>query len=341
MSLTIERLNFRYPGTDIGVHDINLSIGHGELLAVIGSSGSGKTTLLKLIAGFETADNGRVFIDGEDITRLPVRHRRLGIVFQSYALFPHMTAWENVAYPLKIRKHGQSERRDKAFEALARVGLAGFEDRRPPILSGGQQQRVALARALVFAPKILLLDEPLSALDASLRGEMRDEILRLQREFDIATIHVTHDQEEALSMADRVAVMESGRLVQVATPLELYDNPATRSVAGFVGESNLWDGAVVSEDTVEVAFGLLKTEPHGFGIGRRVTVMVRPENVRIGGGEDGCNHFHGTVVRDRFFGATRRYDLAVGAGIILGQTGQRRPIESVKISPEDVRLLES
>jgi putative spermidine/putrescine transport system ATP-binding protein len=341
MSLTINALNFRYPGTNVGVHDIDLSIGDGELLAVIGSSGSGKTTLLKLIAGFETAASGSVAVDGQDITGLPVRDRQLGIVFQSYALFPHMTAWENVAYPLKIRKIARGERRDKAFDALARVGLRGLEERRPPFLSGGQQQRVALARALVFAPKVLLLDEPLSALDAGLRGEMRDEILRLQREFNISTVHITHDQEEALSMADRVAVMEAGRLVQVATPLELYDNPATRSVAGFVGESNLWEGTVISEDTVELPFGTLKTEPHGMASGRAVTVLVRPENVRIGAGGDGCNHFGGAVVRDRFFGASRRFDLAVGPSVIQGQTGLRCPIESVSICPGDVKLLEA
>jgi putative spermidine/putrescine transport system ATP-binding protein len=341
MSLNLTALNFRYPGTDIGIHDIDLFIGHGELVAVIGSSGSGKTTLLKLIAGFESAQSGSVSIDGEEITHLPVRERQLGIVFQSYALFPHMTAWENVAYPLKVRKFNREDRRKKAFEALARVGLDGFENRHPTTMSGGQQQRVALARALVFTPKALLLDEPLSALDASLRGEMRDEILRLQREFNIATIHITHDQEEALSMADRVAVMEAGRLVQVATPLELYDNPATRTIAGFVGESNLWEGSIVSVDAVNLPFGRLQTRPHGLKIGQSTTVLVRPENVRIGQNEKGCNHFTGTVVRDRFFGASRRFDLAVGPHIIKGQTGHRCPIDSVNIHPDDVKLLEN
>ncbi|WP_300670883.1 ABC transporter ATP-binding protein [Desulfoluna sp.] len=339
MSLTLENVNFTYPGTTSGVFDINLSIGDGELLAVIGSSGSGKTTLLKLIAGFETADRGRILLGSDDITQLPVRNRQLGVVFQTYALFPHMTAWQNVAYPLKIRKVPSETRERKAVEALERVGLQGFENRMPQTLSGGQQQRVALARALVFAPRALLLDEPLSALDASLRGSMRDEIQRLQREFSISTVHITHDQEEALSMADRVAVMEAGRLVQVATPRELYDHPATRSVAAFVGEANLWDGKTVAHDTVELPFGRLTTEPHGLSTGQPVTVLVRPENIGIGKATDGINALTGAVVRDRFLGAIRRFDLSVGPSLVLGQTGIRGPIDSINIRPEHVRLL--
>jgi putative spermidine/putrescine transport system ATP-binding protein len=339
MSLQLEQLNFTYPGTTHGVHDINLSINDGELLAVIGASGSGKTTLLKLIAGFEAVGSGRILLDGKDISQLPVRDRQLGVVFQSYALFPHMTAWQNVAYPLKIRKMSPAERRKQAFDALERVGLKGFENRRPKTMSGGQQQRVALARALVFAPKVLLLDEPLSALDASLRNEMRDEILRLQREYNISTIHITHDQEEALSMADRVAVMEAGRLIQVATPLELYDRPATRNVAGFVGKANLWDAKVVAADAVETAFGVLRTKADGLAVGAEVTVLVRPENVRIRESADGVNHFAGDVVRDRFLGAVRCFDLAVGSSIILGQTNNRSPISSISIEPEHVRIL--
>jgi putative spermidine/putrescine transport system ATP-binding protein len=339
MSLKLENINFAYPGTEAGVFDINLSIADGEFLAVIGSSGSGKTTLLKLIAGFEVPSQGRVLLDGNDITPLSVRERNLGVVFQSYALFPHMTTWQNIAYPLKIRKIEPKERYRLAMEAIERVGLQGFEERRPQTLSGGQQQRVALARALVFQPKALLLDEPLSALDASLRGEMRDEILRLQREFFISTVHITHDQEEALSMADRVAVLEAGRLVQVATPLELYDKPATRSVADFVGEANLWEGIVESRDSVRLSFGLLTTVNHGYSHGKKVTVLVRPENVTVGRSEDEINVFSGKIIRDRFLGAVRRYDLAVEGAVILGQTGIRGEIDVVSISPEHIRLL--
>lgn len=339
MSLIIKDLQFCYPNTTTGVRDINLTINNGELLAVIGSSGSGKTTLLNLIAGFLTAKSGHIFIDDTDITHLPVRDRQLGVVFQSYALFPHMTIWENVAYPLKVRNVEKGKRRTMAFDALERVGLKGFGDRKPTTLSGGQQQRVALARALVFAPKVLLLDEPLSALDANMRSDMRDEILRLQREFNIATVHITHDQEEALSMADRVAVMESGNLVQVAPPKELYDAPATKSVAGFVGEANLWSGIVRSADTVELEFGMLKTSQHNLQTGTQVTALVRPENVITTQSPDGVNQFAGSIIRDRFLGAVRRYDLAVGESVILGQTGDRTDIESVYIAPENVRLL--
>jgi len=339
MSIELQNVNFTYPGTDVGVTGIDLTVADGELLAVIGASGSGKTTLLKLIAGFETTNAGHILLNGEDVSRLPVRDRQLGVVFQSYALFPHMTAWQNVAYPLKIRRTAPAERHRLAVEALARVGLKGFEDRRPQSLSGGQQQRIALARALVFQPRALLLDEPLSALDAGLRGEMRDEIRRLQREFNISTVHITHDQEEALSMADRVAVMERGRLVQIASPRELYDAPATRSIAGFVGEANLWDGTVAAPDTVEVAFGRLATAPHGLAMGSPVTVLVRPENIQVGAGQVPVNTFAGTVVRDRFLGAVRRYDLAIEDSVILGETGIRGSIDIVSIRPEDVRLL--
>ncbi len=339
MSIALNKVSFAYPGTKVGVFDIDLAIDDGELVAVIGPSGSGKTTLLKLIAGFEIPSQGTIVLGGEDVTDLPVRDRQLGIVFQSYALFPHMLAWQNVAYPLKVRGMQIGERRRLAMEALGRVGLEGFEERRPQTLSGGQQQRIALARALVFQPKALLLDEPLSALDAGLRVEMRDEIRRLQREFNIATIHVTHDQEEALSMADRIAVMEAGRLVQIATPLELYDCPATRSIADFVGEANLWDGRVETPDVVRVGFGVLRTRPHGLEPGRKVTVLVRPEFISVGGSDSEVNTFKGEITRDRFLGAVRRYDLAVADATILGQTGHRGTIEAVSIRPEHVQLL--
>jgi putative spermidine/putrescine transport system ATP-binding protein len=339
MSIVLNNIGFVYPGTKVGVFDVDLSIDDGEFVAVIGPSGSGKTTLLKLIAGFETPQQGQIVLDGEDVSELPVRARQLGIVFQSYALFPHMTAWQNVAYGLKVRNVPVDKRRQMAVEALGRVGLQGLEERKPHTLSGGQQQRVALARALVFQPKALLLDEPLSALDAGLRVEMRDEIRRLQREFKIATLHVTHDQEEALSIADRIAVMEAGRVVQVATPLELYDKPATRSIAHFVGEANLWEGRVTTPDAVQVSFGTLRTLPHGFAPGQEITVLVRPENVSVGRGDLDENTFHGRIVRDRFLGAVRRYDLAVGDAVILGQTGHRGVIDAVSIRPEHVKLL--
>ena len=339
MSLTIDQLQFTYPGSTAGIFDIDLTVKTGELLAVIGASGSGKTTLLKLIAGFETADAGQITLNDTDITHSPVQHRELGLVFQSYALFPHMSAWQNVAYPLKVRKIPPPRRRGRAFEALERVGLRGFETRKPLTLSGGQQQRVALARALVFAPRALLLDEPLSALDAGLRSEMRDEILRIQRDFGIATLLITHDQEEALSMADRVAVMQQGRIVQVARPKKLYDSPRNRFVAGFVGEANLWEGRVENHRQVSLDFGALAVPSHNLPAGTPVTVMVRPEHVIPQSGEDQINTFQGPVVADRFLGAVRRFDLAVGNALIQGQTDCRDHINVVHIRPEHIRLL--
>jgi putative spermidine/putrescine transport system ATP-binding protein len=205
MTVEFEGVSFAYPGTTAGVKDVDLRVEDGELVAVIGASGSGKTTLLSLLAGFLRPQRGRILVDGRDVTGLSPREREMGIVFQSYALFPHMQAWQNVAYPLKVRGVPLAERRKTADEALGMVGLACAGGRAPQTLSGGQQQRVALARALVFRPKALLLDEPLSALDAALRPRVRDEITRVQRAAGIATLHVTHDQEEALSMGDRVA----------------------------------------------------------------------------------------------------------------------------------------
>jgi putative spermidine/putrescine transport system ATP-binding protein len=218
MSVTLDQVRFAYPGSGAGVRDISLEIREGELLAVIGPSGCGKSTILKLIAGFLMPQSGRLTIAGEDMAHVPPRKRDLGIVFQNYALFPHMTLAENVGYALKMRQVAAKEAGERVREALGMVGLGHLADRRPRSLSGGQQQRVALARALVFRPRALLLDEPLSALDATLRGEMRDEIARLQRLHGIATLHITHDQEEALSMAHRVAVMREGRILQVDTP---------------------------------------------------------------------------------------------------------------------------
>jgi putative spermidine/putrescine transport system ATP-binding protein len=315
----------------------------GEFLAVIGPSGSGKTTVLKLLAGFVKPEHGRILVDGIDVAGLPPHRRDLGVVFQSYALFPHMPAWQNVAYPLKVRGADHRTRYGKAMQALARVGLEGIADKSPGEMSGGQQQRVALARALVFEPRALLLDEPLSALDASLRAELRDEILRVQREAGIATLHVTHDQEEALSIADRVAVMTAGRILQIDDPVTLYDRPADRTVASFVGHANLWDGTVADARTVTTPIGALVCDAGGWNQGDPASVLVRPEHVRPTTGADGTpngvNEFAGTVVHDRFLGSLRHFDLAVGGGMIRAETNFRGPVSRVSIPPESIRLL--
>ncbi|MCF8480250.1 MAG: ABC transporter ATP-binding protein [Rhodospirillum sp.] len=340
MSIRFEGVTHLYPGSDLGVRDLTLELSSGELMAVIGPSGSGKTTALGLLAGFLKPQAGRVLIDGEDVTDQPARDRNLGIVFQSHALFPHMTCGANVAYPLKVRGVSRGERETRAREALDAVGLGGYADRRVATLSGGQSQRVALARALVFRPRALLLDEPLSALDAGLRVSMREEIRRVQRDFGITTLHVTHDQEEALSMADRVAVLRDGGLRQVAPPLELYDHPVDREVAAFVGEANLIDGEVRAPGRVRTALGILACETSGWDIGAPVTLFFRPEAVRaVDPGEVVSNLLPGAVTRDRFMGSVRRYDFAAAGGSVLGETRSRDGIAAVALPPECIRLL--
>jgi putative spermidine/putrescine transport system ATP-binding protein len=252
-----------------------------------------------------------------------------------------MTALDNAAYPLKVRNVATAERRERAREVLQAVGLGAFAGRTPAGLSGGQQQRVALARALVFRPRALLLDEPLSALDAALRIDMRDEIRRIQREFQIATLHITHDQQEALSMADRVAVMRQGRIVQVAPPRELYERPSTPEVAAFVGQANLWTGTVVDAASVDTPLGRLATEPHGLARGTAVTVMVRPERIEIGAAADGSNTFTGKLRRDRFLGSMRRFDLSVDGGVITGETDESESITVIHIPRKYVHLLKA
>jgi putative spermidine/putrescine transport system ATP-binding protein len=229
------------------VDDLDLDIADGEFFSMLGPSGSGKTTVLRLIAGFEEPTAGRILLGDEDVTRRPPFARDVNTVFQDYAIFPHMSVRQNVEYGLRVKKVGKAERRRRAEEALATVRLEGYADRRPHQLSGGQRQRVALARALVNRPQVLLLDEPLGALDLQLRREMQIELKEIQREVGITFVFVTHDQEEALTMSDRIAVFNEGRIEQLATPVELYDRPASAFVAGFVGSSNLFQGAVARD----------------------------------------------------------------------------------------------
>jgi putative spermidine/putrescine transport system ATP-binding protein len=238
-AVSLDRVTFRYPGAQAGVFDVTLDILPGELVVCLGPSGCGKTTLLRLIAGFLKPDAGVIRLNGTDVSTRPSRERECGVVFQAYALFPHMRAWENVAYPLRVRDVPLRERRKRAGEMLELVGLSGYAERLPAQLSGGQQQRVALARALVFGPKALLLDEPMSALDAATRVAMRDEVRRIQREQNIATLLITHDQDEALSLADRIVLQRDGRIAQIGTPREIYDAPADAFVAGFVGSDRM------------------------------------------------------------------------------------------------------
>ncbi|MGW6390385.1 ABC transporter ATP-binding protein [Streptomyces sp. NPDC055103] len=293
-------------GSAVALDGLDLDVAPGELLALLGPSGCGKTTALRVLAGFERPDEGQVLLDGEDIVPVPADRRDTAMVFQSYSLFPHLTAADNVAFGLRMRKVRSAERRMRAGELLELVGLSGHGDRFPHQLSGGQQQRVALARALALRPRLLLLDEPLSALDARVRLTLREEIRRLQLELGITTVFVTHDQEEALSMADRVAVMNGGRLEQCASPTELYARPATDFVAEFIGTMNRMPGHADGDGSVDVLGVRLPVEgPAGSG---RVTALVRPEALEI---EEGGT---GRIIATAFHGPTTRVRVALADG---------------------------
>ncbi|HVP03525.1 MAG TPA: ABC transporter ATP-binding protein [Solirubrobacteraceae bacterium] len=299
-------------GAFTAVDHISLDVAAGEFFTMLGPSGSGKTTTLRLIAGFEVPDGGRVELGGEDVARRPPFERDVNTVFQDYALFPHMSVLENVAYGLKIRKVGRRERRERAQQALEMVRLPDVGGRRPAQLSGGQRQRVALARAIVGRPRVLLLDEPLGALDLKLRESMQIELKRIQQEVGITFVYVTHDQDEALSMSDRLAVFSEGRIEQIGTPAEVYEHPVNEFVAGFVGVSNVIERG-----------------------GRRFT--IRPEKVRIledGDSADGLHVESGTVLDASYVGQSTRYAVRLAQG---GQIVVTR--QNLETSHEEARLI--
>lgn len=308
-------------GTTRALQDVTLDVEPGELFFLLGPSGCGKTTLLRCVAGFCAPDRGRILVAGKDITNLPPYRRDMGMVFQSYALWPHMTVRENVAFGLQMRKLPKKEVEQRVAEALALVRIAERADERPAQLSGGQQQRVALARALVIRPACLLLDEPLSNLDAKLRLEMRSEIRRICKEAELTAIYVTHDQKEALSVADRIAILNAGKITQVGTPQEVYLRPRSVFVAGFIGETNLLQGVVVETAThlikVETPMGpLLSTlpPPDALQAGQPITVSIRPEAVRLEKGPaDTPNRFHGTVHNTVYLGEVAQHLLTLPA----------------------------
>jgi iron(III) transport system ATP-binding protein len=309
-------------GSLVVVERTSLDIGEGELYTLLGPSGCGKTTLLRLIAGFNAPDAGEVLFDGRNVNDVPPHLRGIGMVFQNYALWPHMTVHQNVAYGLKLRKTPPDEIRTRVAGVLEKVRLAGLGDRYPGQLSGGQQQRVALARALVLNPKILLLDEPLSNLDAKVRVQVRAEIRKLQKELGITTVYVTHDQEEALTLSDRIAVFNQGRVFQVGTPRDLYQRPENRFVADFIGVNNLVDGAVRAIDaagnraTVETAVGPLQAVTIGdLKTGDKCVVCVRPENVDLGEVDADENRVRGRIAFSAYLGNTLRYDVDLVPGL--------------------------
>ncbi|MDE2825529.1 MAG: ABC transporter ATP-binding protein [Gemmatimonadota bacterium] len=327
VSLTLKGITRKF-GDVTAVDDVSVEIAGGELFFLLGPSGCGKTTLLRLIAGFYAPDAGSILFDDHEVTRTPPHRRNTGMVFQNYALWPHMSVWENVAYGLVLRKVSTSEQNDRVSEALEMVRMDRYGKRSPNQLSGGQQQRVALARALVIRPDVVLLDEPLSNLDARLRLEMRDEIRRIHDETGTTMIYVTHDQKEALSMADRVAVMDMGAVAQTGAPRSIYDRPANAFVADFIGETNFVAGRLTRSElplAVETAFGVLHStvEPvEDLSPGDEVVCSVRPEAIRVsepdadaGEDENGEENVMDGVVRQTvYLGDHEQYSVRLDDG---------------------------
>ncbi|WP_320200558.1 ABC transporter ATP-binding protein [Agrobacterium sp. rho-13.3] len=332
------------------VHDFNMAIEQGEFVSFLGPSGCGKTTILRMIAGFETPSDGSIVINGKDQTTLKPNQRNIGMVFQAYALFPNMNVYENVAFGLKVAGKPKAEIDARVKEMLALIHLEHLADRYPYQMSGGQQQRVALARALAPKPQVLLLDEPLSALDAKIRVSLREEIRHIQRKLGITTIFVTHDQEEALSISDRIVVMNSGHADQIGSPFEIYNKPATRFVASFVGTLNLIDATVLDASTNTIQIGNQQAslkQPIGKGNGEKVTVALRPEAGSLGeavigdvaiSGTVTASHFLGSVIRTRLDvgGATLSFDMFNDPGTAPPAIGER---VTLKFASEDLMIV--
>jgi spermidine/putrescine transport system ATP-binding protein len=329
IDVRLERLTKRFDEV-LAVDDISLDIEHGRFFALLGPSGCGKTTTLRMIGGFEEPTAGRIFLGDRDVGGLASYKRDVNTVFQSYALFPHLSIFENVAFGMRRRAVKGEELKRRALEALELVGLTGLENRRPRQLSGGQQQRIALARALVNRPRVLLLDEPLGALDLKLRKEMQLELKRIQHEVGITFVHVTHDQEEAMTMADQIVIMEGGRIEQQGSPAELYERPRTAFVAAFLGVSNLLYGAAVGEDRVRLEDGTEVQVPRDVLRGRtgKVQIGIRPEKLRIGvepNGGDGGNTLAGVVSESAYIGVSTLVVVDTPAGSITVYVQNDRP----------------
>jgi len=327
-----------YDGETLVVKDLNLSMPKGEFLTMLGPSGSGKTTCLMMLAGFETATHGEIMLDGQPINNIPPHKRGIGMVFQNYALFPHMTVAENLAFPLEVRKMGKSEREEKVKRALDMVQMGAFGGRRPAQLSGGQQQRIALARALVFEPELVLMDEPLGALDKQLREHMQFEITRLAHNLGITTVYVTHDQTEALTMSDRVAVFNDGRIQQLAPPDELYERPQNSFVAQFIGENNTLTGVVKSIDGAKCVVKLDSGEEidavpvNVSKAGERTKVSIRPERVEFNKSrlQKGAHTLKAEVLEFIYMGDIFRFRLKVA--------GNSDFVVKTRNAPDAVRL---
>ncbi len=280
-SLTLRNVNKSYDGKHMAADNVSLDIKAGEFVSFLGPSGSGKTTTLMMIAGFQHPTSGEIHLGERAIDKLPPHKRNIGMVFQNYALFPHMTIADNVAFPLRMRGVEKAEKERRSRDALAKVGLQGFEKRVPSELSGGQQQRVALARALVFEPDIILLDEPLGALDKALREHMQVELKRIHRDLSVTMVYVTHDQSEAMTMSDRIAVFNEGRIEQVGTPNEIYFAPKTRFVASFIGDSNIIAATSLGDGRFETPVGVVDTKAASGNRNSKAELLLRPEMIRL------------------------------------------------------------
>ncbi|RUM36184.1 MAG: ABC transporter ATP-binding protein [Desulfobulbus sp.] len=339
--LKIEDVHISFGKTKV-LQGIDLDIEPGEFFAFLGPSGSGKSTLLRAIAGFGPEPQGRILIDGIDILSLPPWKRDVGMVFQNYALWPHLTVQKNVAFGLEERSVPKKESKERVLEALDMVGLTHLAGRHPSQLSGGQQQRVALARTIVIRPRLLLLDEPLSNLDANLRVQMRTDILKLQRKLGLTTIFVTHDQEEANTISDRMAVLDKGIIQQIGSPMELYDNPANPFVAHFLGTTNMIEGEVITKENKPVlrAGQDVELPLHMKVTGSRGAIVFRPQSVKVNPEEQDSTSMciRGTVKSREFLGATVRYGVQIGDVTVLADEAHQRG-KRIYDELEQVRLV--
>src|SRR5947208_7621453 len=346
--LELENLHRDF-GTVKALNGININLGEGEFLSLLGPSGCGKTTALRLVAGFDRPDQGRIVVDGKDVTRVAPNKRDMGMVFQAYSLFPNMTAAQNVEFGLKIRGKDRVDRRKRVDDLLELVGLGHAGTRFPHQLSGGMQQRVALARALAIEPRVLLLDEPLSALDAKVRVQLREEMRRIQLELGITTLYVTHDQEEALAISDHVAVMYGGVIEQMGTPAEMYTAPATPFVAEFIGTMNRLESTVIGDGEVEHAGLRLNVDAaRGRRAGERVLLLIRPESLELEAATNGgsANSFNGEVLTQTFLGPVTRVKVSGGGTQLIADMSTARaaalPVGArvtAKIPAEGAKLL--
>lgn len=340
--LSVRDLNAYY-GSNHALKNIDLDIDAGGIFAILGPSGSGKSTLLRVIAGFESASSGDIMLEGEDLLAVAPHHRPVGLMFQSYALFPHMSIAKNIAFGLESEKLPKAEVQSRVAEALEMIGLADLANRRPAQLSGGQRQRVALARALVKRPKILLLDEPLSALDRQIRAEMQTELKRMQRELGMTFVIVTHDQEEAMSLADRVALLKDGAIEQVGSPTDLYERPATKFSASFIGTATLLSGSPTASGVEVADFGVVPANvPAELKNSQKVLLVIRPEHVQMTDARAGM--FQGVFESSSYLGGLHEAEIRIGTELVRVRTQQLPALRSgdsvgITFAPEHVRVI--